>query len=246
MSNDEHVFELLEAYALGALTSSEAEQVDRHVAGCASCGAELRAIEAVTNDLPLALAEASPPPALQQKLMARIEEPAREAEIVPKPSYWEQITAVFQQNKALAYSQLVLLALVILLLGSTVLLWQQVNEMNAGPEPGRLLAVHLNSTGIIPEAEGYITISADGLSGAIVLDRVPQLGADQIYQLWLVQDDRRTSAAQLDVDELGYGGGRVRVPESLFNYGWAEVTVEPVEGSVQPTSEVILRAPLFP
>ena len=78
-------------------------------------------------------------------------------------------------------------------------------------------------------------------------ERSPQLGEEQQYQLWLVKDDgERTGAALLSVDERGYGGGRVNPPESLFNYSAAEVTIEPGGGSTRPTTDVLLRATLFP
>ena len=246
MSNKDHVIELLPAYALGALDAGEFEQVQSHLLVCAACLDELREIEEITNDLPLALAEVIPPPSLRQQLMARIELPQTESKTLPEPSYWQQIVAVFQQNKAIAYSQFALFALVVILLASTLLLWQQVGDLSSGPEPGQLQAVHLESSGIIPDAEGYMTISGDGLSGAIIMDKVPQLEEDQRYQLWLVQDGERTSAALIAADELEYGGGRVRAPESLFNYDLAEVTIETAEGSPQPTTDVILSAPLFP
>jgi anti-sigma-K factor RskA len=246
MSNEDLIIELLPAYALGALDAGEVEQVESHLPECAACRAELREIEAITNDLPLALAEVEPPASIRQQLIARVTVPQKENMPLQEPSYWKQIGAAFRQHKAIAFSQLVLLALVLILLASSLLLWQQVNELDSGAEPGRLQAIHLSSTGVFPAADGYLTVSGDGLSGAIILDQVPQLEEDQSYQLWLVKDGVRTSAALLSVDELGYGGGRVNAPESLFNYALAEVTIEAAEGSPQPTTDIILSAPLFP
>ena len=246
MSIEDHVIESLPAYALGALDVDEAEQVQEHLLVCASCQDELRAIEEITNDLPLALTEVDPPPTLWQELLVRVTLPEEQIERSTDQNFWQKITAMFQQNKAIAYSQLALLAIVLVLLVTTLVLWQRVNELNMYREPGHLQAIPLSSTGLVPEAEGFITVSFDGLSGAIILDRVPQLEEDQRYQLWLVKGDERTSGALLAVDELGYGGGRVRAPESLFNYSMAEVTIEPEEGSPQPTTDVVLSAPLFP
>jgi hypothetical protein len=204
----------------------------------------------ITESLPLALEEIEPPLAIRQQLMARIQ--TTEATIPDLlqpssgPSLWQQITAVFRLHKNFTLSYFALCGLVVILFISNVLLWQQINKLESGPEPGRTMAIRLNSTSVIPAADGYITISGDGLSGAIVLDRLPQLQQDQQYQLWLVKDEQRTSAALLSVDELGYGARRVRAPESLFNYAWAEVTIEAAGGNAQPTTAVILNAPLFP
>jgi anti-sigma-K factor RskA len=182
--------------------------------------------------------------------MAGIKKPETRTSELIQPSRgssrWQQITAVFRQPKKFSLSYLALSILVAILFISNVLLWQQINKMEPAPEPGRLMAIRLTSTSVIPDADGYITISGDGLSGAIVLDRLPQLQQDQQYQLWLVKDEQRTSAALLSVDELGYGARRVRAPESLFNYAWAEVTIEAAGGNAQPTTAVILNAPLFP
>jgi anti-sigma-K factor RskA len=247
MVNEDRIIELLPAYALGALDAAEVEQVESHLPLCAACRAELREIEAVTNDLPLALVEVNPPASIRQKLMARIEDAAHNEAAAQPPSAWQQIAAVFQQNRAIAFSQLALLALALILLASTLILRSQLGSRDSGPEPGRLQAIQLQSTGVIPNADGYVTVSHDGLSGAVILDQLPQLGEDQRYQLWLVNEaGERTSAALLSVDELGYGGGRLDAPQSLFSFAAAEITIETAEGSPQPTTDVILRAPLFP
>ena len=241
MSNENHILELLPAYTLGALDADEAAQVVLHLSHCAACQAEWQIYQTVTDDLPLAIDQVEPPARLRQELMARVER----AEIPLRVSFWQEVTAVFRQHKAIAFSQLALISLVVVLLVSNILLWQQVTELESRPEPGQMQAIQLNNTGRIPDADGYLIISADGLSGAVVLDQFPQLN-NQECQLWLVKDGERTSGALLSIDELGYGGGRVNAPEQLFNYTWAEVTIEATGGSTQPTGDVILSALLFP
>jgi anti-sigma-K factor RskA len=241
MSNEYHILELLPAYALGALDAAEAEQVAAHLSHCATCQAEWHLLQAITDDFPLALEQVEPPARLRQQLMDRIEA----AEIPLQASFWQQLMVVFRQHKAIAISQLALLTLIAILLVSNILLWQQLNELESRPQPGQMQPIHLNNTGLIPNADGYLIISADGLNGAIILDQLPQLEAQE-YQLWLVKNGERTSGALLSVDELGYGGGGVDTPEHLFNYTWAEVTIEAAGGSPQPTGDVILRAPLSP
>jgi anti-sigma-K factor RskA len=246
MLNEHQVIEMLPAYALEALEVDEAGQVEAHLAECETCRAELRALQAITDDLPLAIEEIKPPAGIHERLMARIETPAATALSSDQSSRWQHLIAVFRRPRAMAYSQLALLSLVVILLISNFLLWQQVKGLESSSGPDRMLAIHLDSTGLIPAADGILNISADGLSGAIILDQLPQLDEEQQYQLWLVKDGQRTGAALISVDELGYGGNRVRAPQPLFNYSWAEITIETAGGSPQPTSDIILKAPLFP
>jgi hypothetical protein len=159
-------------------------------------------------------------------------------------SVFQRLLAIFSEHKLVAASQLALLVLALVFLTTTAMLWNDVSELRTAQQPGRMSAVRLNSTGVIPTAEGYLTISGDRLSGAITLDQVPELGESQQYQLWLVKGGVRTGVALLTVDEKGYGGGRVYAPEPLSHYSSAEVTIEPAGGSSQPTSDVILTAEL--
>jgi hypothetical protein len=138
-----------------------------------------------------------------------------------------------------------MLLLILLLLASNLFLWRRVNQLEASIGPGRMQAIPLVNTGVYPEATGFLIVSADGLSGAVVVDELPQLGEDKTYQLWLMRAGESASGATFSVDELGYGGARVRAPESLFNYSSAIITIEPVDGSPYPTSDRLLTAPLF-
>jgi anti-sigma-K factor RskA len=159
-------------------------------------------------------------------------------------SVWQQLLVLFREHKLVAASQLALLVLALVFLTTTIMLWNDASELQTAQQQGRMSAVRLNSTGVIPAAEGYLTLSGDRLSGGITLDQVPELGESRQYQLWLVKGGVRTSAALLSVDERGYGGGRVHAPEPLSHYSTAEVTIEPAGGSPQPTSDVIMTAEL--
>jgi hypothetical protein len=181
---------------------------------------------------------------LKEKLMEQVRR-SGQLENTPPPrpqSPWQQLLSVFREHKLVAASQLALLVLALVFLTSTISLWNDTSEMQSAQQQGRMSAVRLNSTGVIPEADGYLTISGDRLSGGITLDQVPDLGESRQYQLWLVKSGVRTSAALLSVDEKGYGGGRVHAPEPLSYYSSIEVTIEPAGGSPQPTSDIILTA----
>ena len=54
MASEEHVFDLLSAYALDCLDAVENAQVDAHLAGCELCRAELQTYRDIVEVLPLA------------------------------------------------------------------------------------------------------------------------------------------------------------------------------------------------
>jgi hypothetical protein len=101
-------------------------------------------------------------------------------------------------------------------------------------------AVPLTASDPASRSTGYVLISADGDSGALVVDGLPPLGEGQQYQLWLVRDGKRTSGAVFSTDEKNYGGTRIRAPRSLLDYSSVGITIEPTGGSLQPSGPGVL------
>lgn len=71
---DEHVDELVDLYALGALESSEQSMVDEHLEGCERCRALLDESRRMAELLALTPEQIDPPPDLQRRVMARVQQ----------------------------------------------------------------------------------------------------------------------------------------------------------------------------
>jgi hypothetical protein len=246
MSDERHdrVLELLPAFALECLDEAEMIMVSEYLALNEAAQLELVAIQATIDQLSLAAPAVAPAPELKQRLMARLRV---EPSLAPPALAWAQrLRLGFQQLMANGYWQMAMLGLIVLLLATNFLLWRQLAATDSlSPEAGRLQVVSLAGTSASPQSEGFLTISADGLSGAIVVDELPSLDEDHQYQLWLVRGHYTHSGALFSVDELGYGGARVAVPYALFGYSAAFVTVEPAGGSESPSDEPVMYATLF-
>jgi anti-sigma-K factor RskA len=132
----------------------------------------------------------------------------------------------------------------ILVLGlSNLLLWRQVRQLQSGAPGGEetLQTLVLEGSQAAPGATGMIVISLDGEHGTLVVDRLPVLGEDHEYQLWLIdENEERTSGAVFSVSDDGYGSVWVGAPEPLISYPAFGVTIEPLGGSPQPTGERVL------
>ena len=128
-----------------------------------------------------------------------------------------------------------LLAILILAIGN-VYFWREATR----PSPTAWRRIRLEGTEVAPEASGVIYISADGQNGAIIVDKMPQLGEAQQYQLWLIADGQRTSGAVFSVPADGYQTVLVESPRPLREYGAFGITVEPAGGSPGPTGDRVL------
>lgn len=242
MSESNHVLDVLPAYALGSLDADEARRVEEHLSSCLICRNEAGALLAVVEQLSFSAPVADPSADLQSRLMQRVHATRRERpERVPAPQpvrvrpFWQRLLPVWGVAS---------LCFILLLAGSSLVLWQRLNQLEF-MTAGGMRAVPLSPPEADSSATGFVLISADGDDGALVVDGLPPLGEDQEYQLWLIRDGQRTSGAVFSTDENSYGGTRIRAPLSLLEYAAVGITIEPAGGSPQPTGKQVLRGSLL-
>ena len=237
MSSNEHVLDLLPAYALDCLDIEELVQVSEHLTGCADCRAELQKVQAVVDQLAIAVPSIAPPARLKDRLKERVRpRPALE------PTRWQRVKHSMQRVSPVW--GLAGLAIILVLALSTLLLWQQVSQLETPAEPAQMRTVALSGTGMTPDATGLIVVSLDGDHGALVVDQLPELDVDRQYQLWLIDNDRRVSGAVFSVDEHGYGSVWISADEPLSSFSAFGISIEPAGGSEGPTGEKVLGGTL--
>jgi anti-sigma-K factor RskA len=239
-ADHDHIIEQIPAFALNVLDDHDATTVRHHLVDCDSCQTELRTYELVVDSLPLAAPEASPSPELKDRLLERVALSQVDGTTAakPYPSLWSRISEALRGLSTAPRWQPAALIVIIVLVASNLLLWRQVNQ----PEeysPG-WHQLPLVGSDVAPQATGFITISADGINGTLIVDKLPRLSPEQQYQLWLIQDGERTSGAVFSVDENGYRGIQIESAESLLDYSSFGITIEPAGGSPGPTGERVL------
>jgi anti-sigma-K factor RskA len=238
----QHVTELIPAYVLGCLDTSDAELVERHLATCPVCQAEVESYRPIAAQIALAGPLATPPPELRTRLMARIA-PAPTAQPTPRmPARltWSQRLAAFTQRIAPVWTPVSLL-LIVALLASNLLLWRTSARAPAAVD---LVTVQMTGTEEAPGARGVLSAPTAGQSGVLVVQGLPPLDPAQQYQLWLVQDGQRTNGGVFSVDDAGFGQLRIEAPQPLTAYGAFGVTIEPAGGSPGPTGARVLGGQL--
>lgn len=242
MGEKEHITELLPAYALDILEEEQIFQVEAHLAGCPACHRELEGYLRVVERLPLGAPEVQPPPDLKRRLLANLPQSStvRPAGDKAAPARGGGQTLADVLRRLWPVLGAASLVLVLGLAISNLLLWQQVRGFQAARREAALGVVDLSGTEYAMGATGVIVISMDGEHGTLVVDRLPVLGEDQEYQLWLIRGDTRDSGGVFSVGEDGYGSVWVHAPDPLASYPEFGVTVEPAGGSPGPTGPRVL------
>ena len=238
-ARNDHVIELIPAYALNTLEPAEAEAVARHLDGCPTCQAELTSYQAVVDVLPLTAPEAEPSPALKRELMDRLAPAVRDtgpAELESE-SWWQRTAGGLRRWLSGPRWQPVVLTFILALLAVNVVLLLQRDDR---PENPWTAPIVLSGTEATPDAVGVIYVSADGRHGTLVVDGLSSLNQESQYQLWLILDGERTSGGVFSVNEAGYRGIEINAPLPLNDYASFGITVEPAGGSLAPTGERVL------
>jgi hypothetical protein len=212
------VWELLEAYALGAVEPDEAAQVRDHIARCPECTSELASWERVTDQLPGALAAASPlrlHRSLQRRIVAGLQERPRRR-LVLRP--WLLPAIAVLAVVLFAASSLYALSLRQQLAEGQILRQQSLEKVQtrlSQTDQYRVLEV-LDSTTTTkrllrsvnpdhPDAYGKLWTRGDDVDVVLMVNRLPQAGPGQQYVLTLTTADGRTvSPGQLSVDRDGF------------------------------------------
>ena len=239
MVDEEHVIEQIPAYAMNCLDQAEADRVEDHLAICSACRGELKSYQEIVGDLAFTAPAVEPPARLKQALMDRVQADltSSAASREELPSAWQGLVGMIRRVSP--FWSLASLVLVVVLITSNVLLWSQVNRLNAS-QPTGIQIVNLKGAAAVPGASGLIVISTDGRHGTLVVDDLPPLDQSKQYQLWLIKDGQRTNGGVFSVSPDGYGSLWVSSPEPLAGYSSFGVTVEPVGGSQGPTGEKVL------
>jgi anti-sigma-K factor RskA len=235
--------ELLAGYALGALSDDEAQQVQAHLPGCAECREVLSGYQHVSEGLAQLVLPRVAPSHLEADLRARLAA-TRKAETV-QASHVRQPRPMFSPTwRPLAFAAAFS---IVLALG----LWLALARLTSGPSETQVAEAILSSDeavrvaivpdDIAPDTTGEVVLSEDGRTLVVRVEDLPPLPEEQVYQLWLIEGERRDSGGTYHPNEEVW---LVRAPQHLDTYDALGVTIEPAGGSPGPTGPRVLRADL--
>jgi anti-sigma factor RsiW len=236
-----HIQPMLPAYAFGTLGSDERAEVDRHLATCPVCRAELATYLMVVDSLGAAAPRETPPPALKARVFAAATGQAIPEGIVAPPRANEPaLTPAGSAGRSNRLIFLLSAASILLLVGVAVLavLLERANDdrdqavaareqlasyFSAG---GQAVAMTSLEAARWDSWEGHGTLlSAPGKPTVVVVAGCPPSTDERVYRVWVALGDDRTGVGEITVDDNGYGWMAVEAPKALDNYDQLGVTV---------------------
>lgn len=252
MSTDQHescevLQPALAAYALGERELDAALRI--HLAGCARCQQTLREYGQIARVLPYAAPEIAPPPELRERILAlaAAETAGRDRRAILRPT---PERAAVPPRRRLVWPGLALAgALMLGLLGWNLRTQSRLAEQVAATDAARARLQVVESILSAPDAQGYplsgtaasgqVWVSAQRNQAYLVAQGLPEPGAGNVYQMWLIQGEQPVSAGTFET-QAGRAATVVEVQGPLLDFGTFGVTVEPSGGSATPTSQPIL------
>lgn len=218
-------------YVLGAL--EDAESYREHVAGCASCRAQVAELQLVVDVLPASVPPMVAGDALRERVLATVRS---EAELLAAGSQ----TDLPESRPGRWRSRRVSLVGAGLAIAATVAAAVAI-AVNAGSTAHeRVTSAHVAAN--IGGAQA--SLRQTGNRAELVVSHMPQPPLGEIYEVWLA----RAAASPQPTDALfgvtNAGRGSVNVPGDLHGVKEVMVTGEPLGGSSHPTSAPLLRVVL--
>lgn len=163
------------AYVLGALPELEAELLERHLAGCESCRADVEELRPVTAAMARSVPQVEAPPELKVRLMDVVNSEAA----VPQRAVRER-RSLGSWLSGLQPRMAAAMALAVLALGVAVGIGA---SQLAGGGGGKTTTVAAKiDRKLMPTGDAALAVK--GKTGKLQLTGAPQPPAGRVYQLW--------------------------------------------------------------
>jgi anti-sigma-K factor RskA len=218
----------LAAYMLGALSSSEAAEFERHLEGCEHCQGEVRWFEPAVHTLPESVERQDPPPRLRTALMAEVradvqEEGGRDERSSFLPDF---LRGGFGSRGLRLVTGLAVIAFAIAAVAGF-----EIGKSGSG-QGGGATTLSASEHGI------DVKMVREGEGGTLHLANVHQLPPGKVLEAWVRREGTVESVPALMVpDRKGEAETSIA---SMKGVDTVMVTEEPQGGSEAPTSPAIV------
>jgi anti-sigma factor RsiW len=231
--SEQHVDDLLDEYALGALDSNEVALVETHLKSCALCRDLAVVAQSTASNLLLGAPLVTPPATLRARIAKRAHDLAAERSANKDLSSVDDppTVPIGSMRRRLREAS-----------GSS----GEVDASLAGRLLVRLLGLaecaiwELKSQSRDSAAFGRLIGTPHSKESVVVVSGLKPLDGNHVYQIWLSHGSLPTSNATFRVDSSGRGQQIVRTPQGLGYFEHIHITSELIDGSHKYSGSIVL------
>ncbi|CAN7557152.1 anti-sigma factor [Rossellomorea sp. LjRoot5] len=223
-------------YYNGHLSELEKAQFEKHLKICPQCQEELHELEQLMDYMPFASDVVEPPKDLEDRVMAGIlGEEKRTANVEP-PS-----------KKKTWFLPSVAAALFLSLIGNAYL-FSQLEDQDEVVEQATIDQVvqYVDLAAVNGTAKGTASIIKQGAQTSMVVQasELQELSNDEVYQVWLIKDDKPERAGTFVTSKDGKGSVVFKFNEEFTKKDWdtVAITLEPDANSQLPQGDIVLAS----
>jgi hypothetical protein len=252
----------LAAYALGDVEEGAAAE-RAHLAVCPSCQRDLHEYRLVAGILPFSVPESAPPPDLREQVIAAVKRETADSAPAPRPALpaLPNFPARNPSRRRSLWAALAFAMLALALLGWNISLQRELDNQTELVAQSRqnwqtmivllddeALAKYAVAADPAPAAgqypaHGHLWASPEAPVACLVVQGLPDLPDDQVYQVWLVRGDQQASGGTFEAHN-GKAWAFVRPSEPILGYSELFVTVEPAGGNTWPGGPRVISGKL--
>lgn len=232
--------EQLELYALGLLDERETAAVERLLREDPVARQRARELREVVSVLAFDVDPVVPSSGLKARILDAARADLTPAPLAPAPA--PPISLAERRERGMARWTPWLVAAALALALATSLIWnaQLRSDLDARPETATFAVA---GSGPAEGVAGSLLVVGDDDNGVLTLAGLAALPSDRAYQVWLIEDGAPPVPNVTFVPNAA-GVATVSVPGEIEDYSILAITVEPLAGSLAPTTEPIITSDL--
>lgn len=226
-------------YLNGTLSTDEIKQFEQHLEICTEC----REIVEATGELPYLADPVEPPADMKARILSNVFEEKPDQDTPPaalKPAM-SAIPMHKKKNKPNVWKPLMAAVLLASLLGNAYA-FLQLSDQDDAPETAVQSIQLAPNEAFTGTATAELIEEENSLNLVVQANQLAELDASQVYQVWLIKDDKPIPAGAFSPNPNGEGASYYQLDENLTDWDTIAITLEPEAGNELPEGQVVLSA----
>ncbi|WP_411334563.1 anti-sigma factor domain-containing protein [Metabacillus indicus] len=237
------------------LTPAEKAEFEAHLESCPDCREEFQELTSLTEDLPYLSEPVQPPREMKQRILGNVFESDSAVVEQNKDDQKKMVYTPVQIKSEKRPNRFVLPSVAALLFASLLGNAYFVTQMENEPPQEKAFSMDdlKKQVALAPvddqlsESTAMAALMKKDSKEMVFLqaEQLKQLNEGEVYQVWLIENDKPVAAGSFVPDSSGHGAVMYEMNlEGGFNWDTIAITIEPKAGNKAPEGAVVLASQL--